>query len=93
MLGVPVSQESLIKVEKLMSHTARRRPKMGERRVENTAHEGTAAAFRALNGHQLARKRRANPTMGKLDDGTIEISSFGLGFGRFVVQITEWGMG
>jgi hypothetical protein len=61
--------------------------------VENTAHKGTAAAFLPLNEHQLARKRRANPTMGKLDDGTIEMSSFGLGFGRFGVQITEWGMG
>jgi hypothetical protein len=66
---------------------------MGGRRVENIAHRGTAAAFPALNGHQLARKRRANPTMGKLDDGTIEMSSFGLGFGRFGMQITEWGMG
>jgi hypothetical protein len=30
--------------------------------------------------------------MGKLDDGTIEMSRFGLGFGRFVVQIKDWGM-
>jgi hypothetical protein len=65
----------------------------GGRMVENRAHQGTAAAFLAFNGHQLARKRRANPTMGKLEDGTIEMSGFGLGLGRFGVQITAWGMG